>query len=84
MVEMIDITEKPDVKRIAKACGVIKLKKETIREVVRGKVKKGDVISVSKVAAIQAVKNTPHMLPLCHPIPLTDVKVDVNIADGEI
>ena len=84
MAEMIDVSGKVDVKRTAKACGIIKLKKETVKEILKGKVKKGDVISVSKVAAIQAVKNTPQLLPLCHPIPITDVRVDIEVGEDAV
>ena len=81
---MIDISEKKDVVRIAKASGFIKLKKETIQAIIEGKVKKGDVITATKLAAIQAVKKTPSLLPLCHPIPITSVEVNVTpIIDEE-
>ncbi len=76
-LKMIDITGKKDVLRIARASGYIKLKKETVRAIIEGKIKKGDVITATKLAAIQAVKNTPNILPLCHPIPITHVNVEV-------
>lgn len=85
-LKMIDITEKKDVLRIARASGYIKLKKETVKMIVEGKIKKGDVITATKLVAIQAVKNTPNILPLCHPIPITHVKVDVfpNPDEGQV
>ncbi len=85
-VKMVDITDKKDILRIAEAKGKIKLKKETIEKIIKGEVKKGDVFSVAKISAIQAVKKTPDLIPLCHPIPVTnvDVKITVNEKEGEI
>ncbi|NOZ31252.1 MAG: cyclic pyranopterin monophosphate synthase MoaC, partial [Crenarchaeota archaeon] len=51
---------------------------ETIKLIQEGKIEKGDVVEAAKIAAILAVKNTPSILPYCHPIPITSVKVDVN------
>ena len=76
-VKMVDISHKKDVVRIAKAVGSIKLKRETIERILRGEIEKGDVITVSKIVAISAVKKTPEILPLCHPIPITNVSVNI-------
>lgn len=65
------------VKRKATARGEIKLKPSTVVAVVEGKTKKGDVLSASKLAGIQAAKATSSLLPLCHQIPLTSVSVEV-------
>ena len=85
-VKMIDITEKNNVVRIAVAEGKIHLRRETVEKILKGEIKKGDVFSVAKIAAIQAVKKTPEIIPLCHPIPITNVKVDIetNVETGEI
>lgn len=72
---MIDVGGKPVVARRAVARGRLRLKPGTLRAVREGKVKKGDVVEVSRVAAVQAVKRTPEFLPLCHPIPLESVRV---------
>ncbi len=73
---MIDISEKNTILRIATASGRIKLKYETIKRIKNNKVKKGDVITIAKIAAINAVKKVPDIIPLCHPIPITNI--DVN------
>jgi cyclic pyranopterin phosphate synthase len=78
---MVDITAKPEVYREAKAKGTIKLKPETIRLIREGKVEKGDPFQVAKVAGILAAKNTSSLIPLCHPLPLTNVEVDLKIVD---
>lgn len=85
-VKMIDITEKRVVYRYARAKGKIFLKKTTVKAIVEGSIKKGDVISATKLAAIQAVKKTPDILPLCHPIPITGVNVEVepNVEEGTV
>ena len=80
MKGMIDIGAKPIVEREAVARGRIRLKPSTLRAIRAGKIKKGDVLEVSRVAAVQAVKRTPDFLPLCHPIPLESVKVDFRLA----
>jgi len=78
---MVDVTAKPEVHREAKAKGLIRLKPETLRLIREGKVEKGDVFSVSKVAGILAAKNTSNLIPLCHPLPLTNVDLDLKIVD---
>ena len=80
---MIDITGKEVVYREAVAEGVIRLRKETIDKIVKGEVEKGDVFTVSRIAAINAVKNTWNILPLCHNIPITHVQVDYKVVDSE-
>jgi len=78
---MVDIGNKEHSLRIAKARGEIKLRKGTIKSIKEGKIKKGDVISTAQTAAILAVKNTPNLIPLCHPIPINSV--DVSFVVGE-
>ncbi len=81
---MIDITGKDVVYREAVASGKIVLRGETVRRIREGLVEKGDVESVASIAAILAVKNTPTILPLCHPIPITGVKVDFSYGDDYV
>ena len=81
-MSMVDITAKPEVHREATAKGRIKLKTETIRLVKEGKIEKGDPFTIAKVAGILAAKNTSSLIPLCHPLPLTSVNVDLRINDG--
>ena len=80
MAKMIDISEKEVVRRIATAKGSLKLKASTLQAISSNKIKKGDVVSASKLAAIQAAKATSSILPLCHQIPLTSVEVDVSVS----
>ncbi len=75
---MIDISEKNSILRIATASGKISLKKETILRIKNNKVKKGDVFTIAKIAAINAVKKVPDLIPLCHPIPISNVVIDFN------
>lgn len=82
MASMVDITGKPEVYREAEAEGFIKLKPSTIRLLAKGETPKGDPFTVAKVAAINAVKMTPQIVMLAHPIPVTDVKVDLKIVES--
>ncbi|MCC6003589.1 MAG: cyclic pyranopterin monophosphate synthase MoaC [Thermofilum sp.] len=83
-VRMVDITEKEEVYREATAEGVIRLRRETLEKIKRGEVPKGDVVSVAKTAAILAVKKTWEMIPLCHPIPITFVDVNVELQEDAV
>jgi cyclic pyranopterin phosphate synthase len=80
-MSMVDVTAKPEVYREAKAKGTIKLKPETTQLIRKGKVEKGDPFHVAKVAGILAAKQTSSLIPLCHPLPLTSVEVDLRIVD---
>lgn len=80
-MSMVDVTAKPEVHREATAKGQIKLKAETIRLLKNGKIEKGDPFNITKVAGILAAKNTSSLIPLCHPLPLTSVTVDLKITD---
>ena len=75
---MIDISEKDSILRIATASGKIYLKKETIERIKTKAVKKGDVFTIAKIAAINAVKKVPDLIPLCHPIPISSVDIKYN------
>jgi len=81
---MIDIRGKPVVAREAVASGRLRLKPETLQAIRDRGIKKGDVIEVSRVAAVQAVKRTPDFLPLCHPIPIESVSVDFRFGKGHL
>jgi len=76
---MVDITNKKIVSREAIAVGKIKLKPGTIARLRSGKVEKGDAIAAAEVAAIMAAKSTPRILPFCHSIPITTVKIEHEI-----
>lgn len=76
---IVDITDKPPVYRRATATGLIILKESTVAAIRAGQVKKGDVVTTARLAAIMAVKDTPRLIPLCHPIPITGLDVDFEI-----
>jgi len=78
---MVDATDKADMYREAHAEGFIKLRPETLKRIREGSVEKGDVLSTTNIAAILAAKKTAELLPLCHPIPLTNVSVHIDIED---
>ncbi len=79
--KMVDISQKKEVRREAIARGRIKLKRSTIELIKNNQVEKGDVVNVSKTAGILAVKRTSDLIPMCHPIPLEHVNVELNIGD---
>jgi cyclic pyranopterin phosphate synthase len=76
---MVDITNKPPVLRTATAAGSIRLKKSTIEAITGGQVKKGDVLTTARLAAILAVKDTPRIIPMCHAIPVTGLEVKFEL-----
>ena len=80
-VAMVDITGKPKIYREATATGKIRLKPETINLIKSGKVEKGDPIYTAKIAGTLAAKETSILIPFCHPLPLTNVKVEIEILD---
>jgi len=78
---MVDITGKPKIFREATATGKIRLKPETVRLIRNGKIEKGDPIYTAKIAGTLAAKETSILIPFCHPLPLTNVKVEIEIVD---
>ena len=78
---MVDISDKPKVFREATATGTVKLKTETIRLINKGKIAKGDPLQAAKIAGILAAKKTSTLIPLCHPLPLTNVEVETKVLD---
>lgn len=83
-VKMVEVSGKPDQKRRATASGRIRLRRETIDLIKRGEVEKGNVLTCAQVAAVIAVKNTPSLIPMCHPLQITGVDVDFTIEGDEI
>jgi len=81
--KMVDVSEKNNTDRFAIASGFIKLNKETMDLVKIGTLKKGDVLTVAKIAAIQAAKNTSSLIPLCHNINLNGIDIEFKIANNE-
>lgn len=76
---MVDVGAKPDTRRIAIAAGRITMQPETLSMIAGGSAKKGDVLGVARVAAIQASKKTADLIPLCHPLALTKVSVEFTL-----
>ena len=76
---MVDVAEKDETHRIATATGRIRMRPATLKHILAGNNKKGDVLGVARIAAIQGAKRTSELIPLCHPIALTKVAVDFAI-----
>ena len=76
---MVDITEKPDTHREAVARGTVRMKASTFQLLKTGKMAKGDVLAVAQLAGIMAAKQTPDLIPLCHPILIGDIKVEFSL-----
>ena len=76
---MVDVSEKPETLSVAMAQGRIRMKPETFRLIRQGQMKKGDVLGTARIAGIMAAKQTPHLIPLCHPIPISKVSVDFTL-----
>ena len=79
---MVDVGGKAETRRIARATGSIRMQPATLAAIVAGSAKKGDVLGVARIAAIQAAKRTSELVPLCHPLPLTHVQVDFAIDEA--
>jgi cyclic pyranopterin phosphate synthase len=79
---MVDVGHKPDSERIAVARGEVHMKQETLDLIRAGQIKKGDVLTVAQIAGITASKRTSELIPLCHPLPLTKVDVDLALDDS--
>ena len=76
---MVDVSDKEVTTRVAVATGGIWLKPETLDLILRGEIKKGDVLAVAQVAGIMGAKKTPEIIPMCHPLMLTGVNMDFEI-----
>jgi cyclic pyranopterin phosphate synthase len=75
---MVDVSAKPESDRFARATGLIRMKPETLAAIVNAEVKKGDVLGVARIAGVMAAKRTAELIPLCHPLSLTDVQVTLK------
>lgn len=80
----VDVGRKPVTERTAEAAGFVRASAAAIAAIRAGRVKKGDPLQVARIAGIQAAKRTWELVPLCHPIPLTHVDVEVTVADDGI
>lgn len=77
--KMVDVSEKDDTLRIAIAKGEVVMKQKTLEAIQKGSVKKGDVLSVAQIAGIMAAKRTSDLIPMCHPLPLSEIIIEFNI-----
>ena len=79
---MVDVSEKSDTVRTAIARGEVLMKPETLALIRAGAMKKGDVLTVAQIAGIQAAKRTSELIPLCHPLPLSHIEVELELDDA--
>jgi cyclic pyranopterin phosphate synthase len=80
--KMVDVGAKPDTERLAIAAGEVQISPVTLDLIRKGLMKKGDVLTVAKIAGIMGAKKTSELIPLCHPIALTQIEVDLQLDDG--
>ncbi len=78
-VRMVDVGAKPESERLAVAVGQVVMRPETLRLIAQGEVAKGDVLNTARLAGVMAAKRTAELIPLCHPLPLTHVDVDLTL-----
>ncbi|MFT2112306.1 cyclic pyranopterin monophosphate synthase MoaC [Marinomonas sp. 2405UD68-3] len=76
---MVDVSDKEISKRTATAVAIVEMKAETLTKVIEGGLPKGDVLATARIAGIQACKKTADLIPLCHPLMLTKVKVEIDV-----
>jgi cyclic pyranopterin monophosphate synthase len=81
---MVDVGSKVETERVAVASGVVTMEIDTARAVREGTIGKGDVLGVARIAAIQAAKRTSDIIPLCHPLRLTSIDVDMRVANNAV
>ncbi len=80
---MVDVSQKGDTLREAVASGRVIMKPKTLEQIKAAKMKKGDVLAVSRVAGIMAAKKTPDLIPLCHPILIDEITVDFDLSEKD-
>jgi cyclic pyranopterin phosphate synthase len=78
---MVDVGDKPETERTATARGEVRMKAETLSLIRQGAMKKGDVLGVARLAGIMAAKKTSELVPLCHPLPLSHIEVELDLKD---
>jgi len=79
---MVDVVDKADTSRVAIAEGRITMKPATLQQIIAGNIPKGDVIATARIAGIMASKRTHDLIPLCHPLPISNVNVNIE-TDGD-
>jgi cyclic pyranopterin monophosphate synthase len=83
-VRMVDVSAKPQNLRLAIAKGKIKIKRATANAISRNQIGKGNVFATAQIAGIQAAKRTAELIPLCHPLPLSNVEIDFEMKGGTV
>jgi cyclic pyranopterin monophosphate synthase len=78
-VQMVDVSAKETTPRRAKACGIVTMKPQTLKLIAREQIAKGNVLGTAKIAGIMAAKKTGELIPLCHPLELTGIDVDLKL-----
>ena len=81
-MKMVDVSAKERTERVAIATARLRMQPATVERIRSGKVEKGDVLAAARLAGVMAAKRTPDLVPLCHPIALTGVTVEVTLDDG--
>jgi cyclic pyranopterin phosphate synthase len=81
---MVDVSDKPATARTATACARVVMLPETLAVVASGTAKKGDVLGTARLAGIMAAKRTADLIPLCHPLPISAVTLDLTVAEGGV
>jgi cyclic pyranopterin phosphate synthase len=82
-IHMVDVTDRPETVREAIAHGQVRLKPETVRLIETNQVAKGSVLEVAKIAGIMAAKQTPQIIPLCHPLPMTHIDLQFRLDSAQ-
>ena len=77
--KMVDVSSKVDSERVAMAKGEVVMELKTLELIRQGMIKKGDVLGVAQIAGIMAAKRTSELIPMCHPLPLLEIKVDLTL-----
>jgi len=80
---MVDVTGKPDTHREAVAKGTVRMQADTFQLIKQGRIAKGDVLLAAQLAGVMAAKQTPHLIPLCHPLLIGDVNVEFSLDEAE-
>jgi cyclic pyranopterin phosphate synthase len=81
---MVDVGDKASTRRVAVATGIVRMQPETAALIRDGRAGKGDVLGVARIAGIMATKRTSDLIPLCHPLPVTHVEIDLEVGDDHV
>lgn len=82
-IQMVDVTERPETERGAIAKARVRMAPHTVRLIEQNQISKGSVLEVAKIAAIMAAKQTPQLIPLCHPLPMTHIDVHFRLESAQ-